>query len=344
MLGAVAAHAAAPLSAELRARERLLLGAAGAAFPDLDFALFAFDPLAFLADWHQGPTHSLVLLPLWAAAVAGVFVAASRRRAPFAQALLVAALGIASHIATDAATAYGTAVFYPLSDRRIGTGTVFVIDPLFTAIVVAALVAAARGARPYVAAIGLAVLGAYVALLALAQRQALAIGHESLRARALAVETLVAFAQPASPLNWKLIGTVGQGYLEAHVNLIGHRPLVPAAVPWLGELAAAYEAPSRLRWRERLRFGEREDLRALARERFEDPGFAAFRRFAAYPALSRIDPLGGETCVWFTDLRYDLPTLPDTFRYGFCRAADGQPWRLHRLRYFTEHGRQRLAP
>ena len=40
----------------------------------------------------------------------------------------------------------------------------------------------------------------------------------------------------------------------------------------------------------------------------------------------------------------DLPTLPDTFRYGFCRDNIDQPWRLYRLRYFSDNARQELMP
>jgi inner membrane protein len=342
-LGAVAAHAITARAQCLTPRERVALGAIAAAFPDLDFVAFPFAPLTFLADWHQAPTHSLVLLPLWAAAIAGAFIMLKRRRDAFAQACLVAAVGLASHIAADAITAYGTAVFYPLSRWRIGLGAVFVIDPIFSAIVLVTLAAALRGARPRAAALGLAVLAGYVALAAAAQRQAVETGRATARAHGIALQEMAAFAQPLSPFHWKLIGVAGENYFEAYVNVAGHPPPVPAALPWLGPLAAAYEAPAQLRWRERHLFGDRADLRALARERFRDPRFDAFRRFAAYPAVSRIDAGVRETCVWFTDLRYDLPAFPDTFRYGFCRASGEPAWQLYRLRYFSYDDRERLA-
>ena len=82
--------------------------------------------------------------------------------------------------------------------------------------------------------------------------------------------------------------------------------------------------------------------RELTEALWHDPRFALFRRFAVLPSVSRIDSAGAERCVWFTDRRYDLPTLPDTFRYGFCQDEAGGPWRLHRLRYLSERSRQRL--
>lgn len=61
-----------------------------------------------------------------------------------------------------------------------------------------------------------------------------------------------------------------------------------------------------------------------------------------HPALSRIDAGRTSTCVWFTDLRYDLPAWPDTFRYGYCRELQAGDWRLYRLRYFSDDARQAI--
>ena len=61
LLGAGAALASRPARSRMTSRERLLLGAAAAMGPDIDFATFPIDPLRFLADWHQGATHSLLL-------------------------------------------------------------------------------------------------------------------------------------------------------------------------------------------------------------------------------------------------------------------------------------------
>jgi inner membrane protein len=338
LLGAALAQAAAPARSPLSPRERLLAGGLGAAFPDADFAAFPLDPLRFLADWHQGPTHSLVLLPLWAALIGAAFALALGRRAAFPQAALLAGLGLASHIAADAITAYGTAVFYPLSDLRVGLGIAFVIDPLFSAIVLAALLANCATGRRSAGAIGLAALGLYAAGLALLQQRALELARSA--AHGAAFERIAAVAQPFSPFNWKLIGVARERYHEAYVNLAGHAPVPLPGI--LGEIARAYRPPAELAWRVRHRWGERPELHALAEERWNDPRLAPYRRFAAFPAVSRVDGGASGACVWFTDLRYDLPALPDTFRYGFCRQPGGA-WELYRLRYFSTDSRVMLA-
>jgi len=175
--------------------------------------------------------------------------------------------------------------------------------------------------------------------------QALRLAADAVRAGALATpDHLDAIPQPFSPFNWKLVAVQGSDYRIAHVNLVGHSALVP---PWPGleyfsTLARAYLPPERMQWERRHRFGDEPRIRELAQQLWARSDFVAFRRFAVYPALSRVDATEAHRCVWFTDLRYDLPALPETFRYGFCQDPPGEPWRLFRLRYFSADARQPL--
>jgi len=344
LLGATLSYTIASDRSQLGAGERLLLGGAAGAFPDIDFLAFPLNPLLFLADWHQGPTHSLVLLPVWSLLLGGAFILLTRRRGVFAEAMWVSAVGLSSHIATDLITAYGIALLYPLSGSRFSLGTTFVIDPLFTAILVTGLAVSLWTRRRLAAGLGLGVLCMYVGGQFLSQHRALDLGLASARAQGLEIEQLSAFPQPFSPFNWKLIGVQGSVRLIAHINLLGHPPLVPSlpGIRRLADIAAAYVPPAHLVWQRRYRFGDQPETRALVEELWQHPRFTAFRRFAVHPVISRIDVRGDETCVWFTDLRYDLPALPDTFRFGFCRHGVGKSWQLYRLRYFSADDRQAL--
>ncbi|HET9122843.1 MAG TPA: metal-dependent hydrolase, partial [Acidiferrobacteraceae bacterium] len=53
----------------LPVRTRMLVALVAAMAPDLDFVIWFFSPQRYLVD-HRGWTHSLVLLPLWAALLA----------------------------------------------------------------------------------------------------------------------------------------------------------------------------------------------------------------------------------------------------------------------------------
>ena len=344
LLGGALAYAATPTRTPLGVRDRVLLGGVAAAFPDIDFIAFPLNPLVFLSDWHQAPTHSLLLLPLWSFVIVGLFSVVSRRRGAFAPAFLVATLGLVSHIAADVVTAYGTAILYPLSDSRFSLSTTFVIDTLFTTVIAVGLTFSLWRRRRDATVIALAFLCVYVGGLGLLKQQAIEAGWASARENHIQPDSLHALPQPFSPFNWKLIGVQGPIRYTAHVNLVSHSPLVPS-LPGLRRVAAiakAYQAPTQLTWQYRHRYGDRPALRPLVAQLWQHPRFAAFRRFSVHPALSRIDDDGDGACVWFTDLRYDLPALPDTFRFGFCRDRSGNPWQLYRLRYFSKHDRQAL--
>jgi inner membrane protein len=344
LLGAGAALASRPGRSRLTTRERLLLGVAGATWPDIDFITFLVDPLRFLADWHQGPTHSLLLLPLWALLIAAIFVAATRRREAFGEAAAVAALGLATHVAADAITAYGVMLWYPLSTRRFGLGATFVVDVWIGAIALCGVVLGLRWRQRAPAAIALGLVCGVVAGQAWLQQRALAIGQVSARTQGLAYERLSAFAQPLSPLHWKLIASTATQHRVAHLDLGGRGHWVPAwpGLRWLHALAGAYQPASALTWLRYERLADPQGQHGFVEPLWHDARFAPFRRFATHPALVSVDAGAGTDCVWFTDLRYDLPTLPEVFRYGFCRDDEHAPWLLYRLRYLSDSARQRL--
>ncbi|MDO8334839.1 MAG: metal-dependent hydrolase [Nitrosomonas sp.] len=144
--GALLARAAARFPAQpqserkvLPLRMQVMAGFAAAAFPDVDFALRLIDTLTYL-NWHQGPTHSLILLPLWTWLLARLFSWFTSERYPWKLFALPVCLGIAIHIVGDLITSYGLMLFSPLSTERFSLPLVFVIDPWFSLIIIVGLV------------------------------------------------------------------------------------------------------------------------------------------------------------------------------------------------------------
>lgn len=320
-----------------------LVGAGAAAFPDIDYLSFWLDPLSFLADWHRGATHSLLLAPLWALALGSASAWLLRDRVHTRGYIGLCLAGVLSHIAADLITVYGTGILVPLSDWRPGLGITFVIDPYFSAIVVAGLTMSLVLGRPRWARIGLLVLGLYLGLQAVLQQQAKSIGEAYLQRQQLEQATSHAVAQPLSPFNWLVIVSSGETYHVARIHLATRDEQPPATgMGWLGRLWSAYRTPRALQWQRHSRFGLPGPEQALVRSAWQAPGFSRFRRFARLPALYRVDRHPGETCVWFTDLRYRLPGLIPPFRYGMCGSGDGDNWKLYRLRRSTYDARQAL--
>ena len=111
----------------------------GAIFPDSDVLrdLLSHDRLLVLT-WHRSITHSLVMLPLWALLLAGLTRALTSWRkweAPsFAASSGIYAVGILSHILLDLVTSFGTMIWSPLKWSRPAWDLLFIVDFMFTAI------------------------------------------------------------------------------------------------------------------------------------------------------------------------------------------------------------------
>jgi inner membrane protein len=140
-------------------KRALVIGAAAALAPDLDVLIrSSSDPLLAI-EHHRGFTHALVFAPIGAALVALLLRGAS----PFRTAW-VAALGAwLSHGLLDAATTYGTQLFWPFSRFRVGLDVISIIDPLFTLFALAGVMAAVFARRTLVIC-ALAMMGVWLAL------------------------------------------------------------------------------------------------------------------------------------------------------------------------------------
>ncbi len=119
----------------------------GAAFPDIDVVSELFDSnnLATL-ELHRGFTHSFVCLPLFALGLAALTRWLARRRGipcpDWTRLALIYAVGLAVHITLDLITSFGTMIWSPLSNARAAWDLTFIIDFLFTGIVLLPQVAA----------------------------------------------------------------------------------------------------------------------------------------------------------------------------------------------------------
>jgi len=340
--GALIARAAVPRRlGSVSSREAMLLGFLSAAFPDADVVLSLAAPLAYLYH-HRGVTHSLVVLPLWALLLAWLWSRVRRNREGFRTYLLVSALGVGIHILGDLVTSFGTMIFAPLSDIRVRWDTTFIIDLWFSGIVIAGLLACAlyNGSRtPPVA--GLLLLCGYISFQWLQQQQAIEVGEAYAADQRISAAQVSALPRPVSPFNWIVIVAEPERYHYAFVNL--HRTHAVTAPPEAGlieRLASAYQPVASARWESVSRFGEGE-ARGLSEQAWQQPQFAFFRWFAAYPVLAAVERGNPSECVWFQDLRFLTPgrdTWP--FRYGMCRV-EGGAWQAHRA---GEAGERMLLP
>ncbi len=119
----------------------------GSIFPDIDvFAgAIAKNPLAII-EWHRNITHSLVVLPLWAALLTVISLSLARRagwKIPSGLKLAtIFAAGLASHIFLDLITNFGTMAWSPINYSRPAWDWVFIVDFTISGVALAAQLAA----------------------------------------------------------------------------------------------------------------------------------------------------------------------------------------------------------
>jgi inner membrane protein len=345
--GALLARASAPAAPQpgtLPLRHRLAAGTLAALFPDLDLLLRLAGTLTYL-NWHQGPTHSLVLLPLWAWLLAWLCARLGSRPATgtaygWRACYPVCCLGLGIHVAGDLITAYGPMLAAPLSSARHALSLAYVVDAWITGLLAAGLLLALRLRAAHgrvVAWLALAAVGGYLALQAGQQQRALALGLDyAARLGAAPAVSVHALPQPL-PGNWMVVVDDGHTFHVARQRLRGAPsaaalPALAGALPApLREIQAAHRPAAQATWQPLPRLGAPADA-AFAAQAWQQPAFEPFRRFASLPVLDHVSADAARRCAWFADLRFSLPGLPTSFRFGMCQDAGSGHWTLQRAR------------
>lgn len=341
--GALLACATAPKTErpdQLPRRLRMWVGFWAAAFPDADVVFSFLNPLAYLA-LHRGITHSIILLPLWAMGLAFVFSLITRRRYSWKAFLGVSMLGIAIHIAGDLITAFGTMILAPLSMWRAAVPTTFILDPYFTAIIVAGLAASAIWKRTRAPALaGLTILVGYVGFQAILLERAVAVGITYIAAQGLQGAYAHAVPQPLSPFNWMVVVEQPEAYRLAYISLLRTETVAePANTSWLRSLSASYRPVKDAEWQRVARYGgEAQDVK-LVQAAWSADVLSRYRDFALFPALYRVDRNSTRLCVWFQDLRFRVRGRSMPFRYGACRGNANLDWTAYPFPDVDDFGR-----
>lgn len=138
--------------------------ALGSVLPDADNAASFLGSEAYLRI-HRGLSHSFFGISISSLVVALLFARFGRWKDAKRLFPLVL-IGQASHVVLDLLNAYGTQVLQPFSDARLSLDLLFVVDLVFTGIVVAGI-AWSRGGRAGRARVAMASLAVYVGIAAL---------------------------------------------------------------------------------------------------------------------------------------------------------------------------------
>ncbi len=311
------------------AKAMAAVGSIAAMVPDLD-AFFLPGSWFSLGDtmnylrYHRGPSHSFLLAPFFAVGIA-LIARIFARRTPLPFLWTAALAGIVSHILFDWITSYGTMFFAPLSWHRYSLDWVFILDPYFTGIPIAALILAlcfpARGRA--VAAGGSLLLFFYIGLCAAAHFRAIAAAR-----RLFPGAKVSALPQPFSPRRWVLFAIRGDAVDVAYVRLGGAPPSPLKSNPpphsrflqIVGKLKESYASPEAPPIE---RFPTEERAREVIAAR-TFPEVASWREFARFPVATVEELPKGGSRVTFTDLRFRGPWGPPAFEYEVLMDPAGK--------------------
>lgn len=304
----------------LSLRQRTVAGFLAATFPDIDYGLWLFtDDFITYLNYHRGLTHSVLLLPLWALLLAGLFSKLFRGGPDWKAFYAISCLGIGVHILGDVITSYGTMIFAPFTDWRASLDTTFIIDPYFSGIIVFGLVLSLIKRHERLAALfGTGLLVGYLGVQAWAHSTAIDLGADAARAHLWKNARISAMPQPLSPFNWKIIVEHKQHYHVGEVKLPGNPVELSPDGGFFNRLAASYPAPGDIDWQRRYRYGDDRFTAAKVREAWHSDATTDFRRFARFPVFTG----GGDPddpCYRFADLRFELPgRTGNLFSFSAC--------------------------
>ena len=317
-----------------------LAGAIFAVLPDVDYFFIFWDRLAFIR-YHRGFTHSLLAVPLFA--LAGALLGRSLGGDRWFKPLFILGLAaLGSHLLLDLATSYGTQILSPFSRRRFALDWIFIIDPYFTALLVAGTIAALAWPLwgPRLGAWCMAAAAVYLLVCASYHHQALDLARRIFPDGKPGGQTVAALPQPFSSRRWQLIAAgpaevqqafvqlpfkaaLGLGSLEGKASVAPVTPNQACPTP-----AGPYQAPVHLT----IQTWNAAPAAATISSPEAEAILATFLEFARFPLLCQAGSQGDDQLMEWRDLRFSIPgrTFPFVLELRLDAQGRLQHWLLGR--------------
>lgn len=194
-------------------------GAVAGTLPDLDVLIDHGNPVHNMV-LHRAETHA----PFWLTLLSLPFAAAVARLhgewRQWQRWWLAMWLALVTHPLLDSMTVYGTQLLLPFTDRPLGAGSIFIIDPLYTVPLLVGTAIAIGRQRLAPNAIGLALSTAYLGWSFGAQLHVRQVATASLAAQGIAVERVMVTPTPFNTVAWRVVAMQQAHYLEGYYSLL----------------------------------------------------------------------------------------------------------------------------
>jgi inner membrane protein len=283
------------------------------AFPDADFLLGLFNHQFYL-QYHRDFTHSLLLIPLYAIFFSWLFTKISKRP-HFWSFYKICLPVLMSHVLLDLLTSYGTMIFSPFFEHRFAWDLVFIIDLIFSGIVILPFLGSLflkRGAH-WVCRGSLIGLATYLLFCWFQHGQALGEVRDFSKGLKGKVMQIAAMPQPVSPFRWALYVETEDKIFQGFVDL-RRKELPEAATPqasFFNRLDSLYYPPGNIPFQSMEKLPDSPWVKkALTAE-----GIKFYYWFARFPVVKSVNSRDGRHRVEFMDVRFYLPGLRLPFVY-----------------------------
>lgn len=201
-----------------------VLGAVVGTLPDLDVLISHGDPISDMT-YHRTESHALFYLTLISPFLAWLWLKICRRTALFLTSVLAIWLVLVTHPLLDMLTIYGTQLGLPFTDHPFGTGSVFVIDPLYTLPLLIGTSLVLAGRRLRWNSLGLLLSTSYLGFGLMAQHQVTVLAQTQLPVATTNPKLLVT-ATPFNTLLWRLLLIEDDHYFEGYYSLLDQKPQI----------------------------------------------------------------------------------------------------------------------
>lgn len=240
----------------------LLWGGLAGTIPDLDVIFFPFlDTLGRLTV-HRGISHSIFF-----ALVGGLFMGwlfqkwynkSPDNTTTFRDWTLLFGLGFLTHSLLDAFTVYGTQLFLPFSDYRVGFNSIFIVDPIYTlpfllSLIFCSFLKRNSSKRRWASTAGLAFSTLYLCLTLVNKSNANDAFETALNEQKIPYSRFMSAPSPMQNVLWYAVAEVEDGYYIGYHSFFDDADkkidfqFFPRNEELLGDFAGTYEI-DRLKW------------------------------------------------------------------------------------------------
>ncbi len=205
-------------------KKAMLWGAIANTIPDLDVFLVFGDPIREITI-HRGLSHSIFFALLAAPILGWLINKLYKDKIGFKSWWLFFLCLIITHPLLDSLTTYGTQLFLPFSDYRVGFNNIFIIDFVFTIPMIVAVIACLilksdNPRRIKWSRNGLLISATYVVLSFCTKTYAGHVFTQSMEEKGIKTEHCMTGVTPFNILLWYNVAEVDSGYFVGYYSLL----------------------------------------------------------------------------------------------------------------------------